>query len=436
MSGEYVGSVETPGRYLEVEIRIVSKNLRETIDELNGILATDEPVPIIFPDEPDKTYYGMVEDTGEEGEKVHLGRHDAFIYIRRSDPFKYGQEKEYEFQEDTAIIENKGTAEADPIFELEVLEPTTFAMVSNGDEYMMIGQVPEIDETPIEENELIDRFTMGTTTGWTDITEIEGGAVAGHIISDGDTFRPNSYGNGSNWHGPALKTSLTEQLQDFRVDVFCSLKATTGQQVGRLEVYLFGAGNEVVGKLAMKDIRKGTNVATGEARIGDYQTGHYLINTPGIREGLWNDFYGILRLTRIGNMITAYIARIDNGVYNTAWSASFEDTQGLFQEKITQVGVHFGQNGTSPFIADIGVHEIRMFKINDPNANQIPIIADEGDIITLDNVNENILINGESRIDLKDFGASYFKLKPGENSLVVLPEDTFNTNLKLRKRYR
>src|SRR5690606_17295926 len=119
MDGEYVESVDTPSKVLEVDIRIISDDLRKTIDELNAILATDEPVPIVFPDEPEMTYYGMVEASEETGERVHLGWHDATIYIRRSDPYKYGPEKHAEFQ-DSGIVENNGTADTEPIITMNV----------------------------------------------------------------------------------------------------------------------------------------------------------------------------------------------------------------------------------------------------------------------------------------------------------------------------
>jgi len=55
--------------------------------------------------------------------------------------------------------------------------------------------------------------------------------------------------------------------------------------------------------------------------------------------------------------------------------------------------------------------------------------------VTFDHKNEDILINGEARNDLKNFGASYFKLKKGFNTIVVSP-DTFESEIKFRERFR
>lgn len=42
--------------------------LREKLNELNGILSTEEPVPISFSDEPEFTYYGILSSVTEDGE--------------------------------------------------------------------------------------------------------------------------------------------------------------------------------------------------------------------------------------------------------------------------------------------------------------------------------------------------------------------------------
>ena len=118
MAGEHITSIDDPAKVLELDIRIISKDLRKSIDELNAIFATDQPVPIVFPDEPDKTYYGTVETTEETGERFHLGRHDTTLFIRRSTPYKYGPELNPTFPSDAVTLTNNGTAEADPIFEM------------------------------------------------------------------------------------------------------------------------------------------------------------------------------------------------------------------------------------------------------------------------------------------------------------------------------
>src|SRR5690606_24483776 len=73
------------------------------------------------------------------------------------DSYKYGPEKVYQTDQDTFIVENNGTAETEPIIELTAKQKATFAMVSNGEEYMMIGKPAEVDE------ELVDTKTRVLT---------------------------------------------------------------------------------------------------------------------------------------------------------------------------------------------------------------------------------------------------------------------------------
>ncbi|WP_461182627.1 distal tail protein Dit, partial [Virgibacillus kimchii] len=244
MDGEHFSSVETPGKYLEVEIRISSENLRETIDKLNGILATDDPVPIVFPDEPDKTYYGMAEASEEGRERVHLGTHDAMIVIRRSDPYKYGPEHSQLLTADTTLIENPGSVEAYPVFEMEVLEPVTFAMVSNGEEYNLIGKpVEEEGNEEIVDEKVSVLYENGSTVDEWEISSPDhvdehANDIDGRMVGDsGVGIRADSYGTGNRMHGPAITRELPEAIQDFEISSVFDIISRREIENFRMEIY-------------------------------------------------------------------------------------------------------------------------------------------------------------------------------------------------------
>ncbi|WP_240458833.1 distal tail protein Dit [Virgibacillus sp. Bac330] len=91
-NGSYRQGKRKPGVPLKVKAMLrlnSSDELRIAIDELNGILDTDEEAPIVFSDEPNKTYYGEMEDVSE-GIEVE-GTHIVTITFFRSAPYKYGQ---------------------------------------------------------------------------------------------------------------------------------------------------------------------------------------------------------------------------------------------------------------------------------------------------------------------------------------------------------
>lgn len=86
-----------PPRTLEVDVTIIaedSRSLGETITELNGILAVSRPVPIVFPDEPSYTYYGIPEVSNESGEFSYF--HQGGLQIICPNPDKIGKSRSIE----------------------------------------------------------------------------------------------------------------------------------------------------------------------------------------------------------------------------------------------------------------------------------------------------------------------------------------------------
>ncbi|MEW9503235.1 distal tail protein Dit [Jeotgalibacillus marinus] len=91
-------------RTLSVSFVVIAdflEDLRDKVDTLNSILITDKEVPIIFSDEPDKTYYGILEGDSDIDETVFIGQ--GTVSFLCSDPFKYGQETSIELEEETVV---------------------------------------------------------------------------------------------------------------------------------------------------------------------------------------------------------------------------------------------------------------------------------------------------------------------------------------------
>lgn len=337
------------------------------------------------------------------------------------------------------VVNNKGTADAKPIFTAMVKAPITHLDIVTEEGYMRIGEPVNIEETPVEREQLILKETLKTTTGWATANDVDGGSVAGTMVSDGETFRAQSYGTGSLWHGPALKRSLPEQIQDFKVDMYASLKTKDVREAGRLELYFKDINDKTLGKLALKELLTASDSVHGEARAGGIDGGKFLISTDGATPGVWNQFYGILRFTRIGDRLQAYIAKIDTATGNrhTRWlSKEIIDSQGLFQSKLAQIQIHIGQHGSKAPVGDIGMHEVQVYKINQTTETQIPYIAYPGDIIEIDMIEKDIRINGESRMDLKDFGSSFFALQPGENIITYSNYDVVDLKVDWREPFK
>src|SRR5690625_1805748 len=151
MDGAYLGNTNLRPLYINQPVGFVVKNDEHALqlkDELADWLMTNEPVPLQFDDEPGRTYYAVVQNTIEDFERF-VNLRQGTIQFLCLDPYSYGEEQTIEFQSDSVMVENKGTAETEPIFELTAKQKTTFAMVSNGEEYMMVGK--PVDEDGYEQ---------------------------------------------------------------------------------------------------------------------------------------------------------------------------------------------------------------------------------------------------------------------------------------------
>lgn len=427
-------------RIISIKYKIddrTNDGFRKRLDKLNSLLEGSKK-ELKFTDE-DAIFFATLQ-SNKLPEEVSNNLVGELIFFC-SDPYKYGPEQVVPFTSDIMTLTNNGTAEADPIFELEVKEPVTFAMIQNqDDEYMMIGKPYDVTQQPYQPEQRVMWDEMNNLTGWTAPSTVGGGTVAGSIRTNGYMFTPSSFGTGSGWHGPALKTSIPNApLQNFKIDALVEFwnTNTEGDKVGKLEIELLNSASEIVAKLALVDNQFGANVTVGQARAGkDVGANHYLIDEHGDRPGVWNNFYGLLRIMRIGKYWEAYITKISQstGRHHTSRWRSWTDTDEVALDEVTQVQIYMAQYSNRTPI-EMGVHDIKIWKLNQDEI-KVPYIADLGDIITFDHKENLILINGEPRKNLKDFGSQYFKLKRGENQLTIMPEDSFDVTCKYRERYR
>src|SRR5690625_2911946 len=153
MDGAHASYSRTPVRYLDVTITAKGKDensLHKKIERLDELIPRGKDLVITFADEVDREYYGRLSDV--QGEFLSNIIYRAVLTFICPDPFKYGEEKIIEFSEDSAIIENKGTATAKPIIELTAKEKSTFAMVTLGDEqYNLLGEPADTTEVVVDE---------------------------------------------------------------------------------------------------------------------------------------------------------------------------------------------------------------------------------------------------------------------------------------------
>jgi predicted phage tail component-like protein len=438
--GGYLFNTKFDPKLLEVPVLIKANSfsdLQKLKEDLAAWLITDTPQELVFDDEPDRTYYAVVDGSLDLDELVRWGQ--GVIRFICPDGYKYGAEHTYIIPngQDIFDIHNPGTAEAEPKFKITVNQDITFLSVVRDDNFVMIGkpqdEVNEIKKQPLE---VVLEDNMTTTSGWTSAnTYVENGDVTGSFSSSGSYFYASNFGTGSLWHGPALKKSLPAALQDFQVEFIVEFKSNGDpKKMGRIELILLDNNNQTVAKLAMKDVFQGYEENHAEMRVGNLATGTRLFDTGGPKKDDWDNFYGMLRMSRTGNVWRAYVAKLNNGKHEKSRSETFTDYKNQYMSPITQVMVHIAQRGTiAP--ADMKIHKVKVFKRNNLGANEIPVIARVGDVIEFDHESAMVYKNGEDFRTALDLSSDFFTLKPGTNRLSLLPEGVGNIEVTFRERF-
>lgn len=435
LPGGYLLETTTEVRIIEVPILVkidFFPDMEKLKEDLAEWLVTEQPEELIFEDEPDRTYYAVVDSSLDLEKILDVGQ--GTIYFMCPDPYKYGPEKVIEFVESKPFYV-EGSVETLPIIKTTIQQDTTFVAVSDGEKLNMIGMPAEVDQQQIirEERKFWDE--MGSLTGWSDTTSVEEGKNLGVMGTNGYSFGTTNYGTDLGWHGPAKKKSIGSTIQDFQVDALIIQKGATGQ-VGSVEIALLDASNNFVAKMLMT--KRSTNNQANWARLraGTAANGYDIINNRGANDLAWANFDGILRIGRIGNTWYAYVSKIDsNGKYHTSMWRQWTDSKNISPDAIAQVQVQLWQYGTVPATTQ-NIVDIKVFKINSPTDTQVPIIAQAGDVIEFDHQNDIIRRNGEEITKEKAFIGEYFPLKKGLNTLVIEPIDAIeNTEVRWKPKW-
>lgn len=448
--GSYFLSKRTPKRVLEVDFSLKGVSLfelRKRIDELNGLLNTDEPVKITFTDEPDFVYYGIKESVEENLEKSNI--HQATITIICSNPFKLGSTRTVEFQTNerglAANVQNKGSVESNPIIEIEVMKPSTFLDVWNGDNYFRIGWPLRMDQVPVERNQRVMWDEMSTTVGWTNVPNSEdmigGGAFK---VDAGSRLVPVYLGetNIKGWHGCIAKKNIPQgPLQDFIMQAYVGIRSSHPDQMGRVEIGLLDENSDYVARISMNDVHWQAEQNTGFAKLGNKKkpvSERVLINEPGDHPTTWNQYRGRLWLARTGNRWEAYISKF---LWNTEKDDSerfvvWEDENNVNMDKVAQVQISISQFSDNMFCTDMSIDDLKIWKVNMNTQDNPPYIFDVGDKVVIDTERSLVSINGKKAINLKDIFSDYPVINKGSNKLEIMPSDVGIAKVTYRERYR
>lgn len=447
MPGGHLSSTEIEPISFIQPIAYIAKDDNHALqikDELAEWLITDKPAPLQFDDEPGRTYYAIVQNTIEDFERIAVLRQGAINFLCL-DPFSYGKEQTKSFTSDILTLPYKGTAPASPIFELEVLKPSTFAMVQNGlGEYMMIGNLDEDTEEVINDRTLLFSENGSTMDTWkTNPVRIDPwiGDITGKFStgeSDGSGIIVADYGTGDKIHGPAAIKEIPP-TQDFEISANIDIVSTKPDNNFRYEIYMFDENMDMLGKIGINDNNRHLQQRIGLGRVGEYvdsNTRYVIAKGNYNKTNLGGTTLMYLNVKREGRKYTFFIGERRYGKLYATIKETYTDNSGEWMGKLKYVQVFMGvwQDRLRPLIGKFV--NIDVYKLADKTVGATPNIVYPGDLITFDNHNKKIRINGEDAKNQKAMGASFFKLRKGDNQLVVHPSNTFKASAKWRNRYR
>jgi predicted phage tail component-like protein len=445
-AGSYFQHLKHGARMIVADVQVIQGNrpeLRLVVEEVGDILNTPGPVPIIFDDEPDRTYFGMVIGETDLGESNTVAMGEGSITFICFDPYKYGPETTSPMDANNSLAYlNDTNTDIFPVYTITATKDATFVSVIGDadDEVIMIGDPGEVTKTVVPKEQKILDEGFNSLAGWSSAgTFVDNGVVSGTIAitADGKDFYPSSHGAGSGWHGPALMKSLSEQLQDFKLGVYLENKGfganerEYAQKVGRVVVSLLDINNNEIAMMAIRDSSGGSKYGVGEVRLGPYGSGRYVMNTshPG-----WHYFDGYFEIKRVGKRFDLVVSKWYQNKYIDRKVASFYDTKNEFQGKVAKVMVHFGAYGTAPATSQL-LDTMRVWKINPVTTIQTPYVIENGDVIEIDTSVPVVRKNGHAWMEEISPISKWFPLHPGTNKIQIMPSDIGTSSMTHKKRW-
>jgi predicted phage tail component-like protein len=116
---------ELQDRYIDLDCAFIEKNfpdIRIRAREIAAWLYTEDREILSFNDEPDRYYRGKI---ASQVDFEHMATMGQFSLTFRCEPLAYGGEQNAYFVNGTAIVNNQGTFEAQPVFHAEFTAATS-----------------------------------------------------------------------------------------------------------------------------------------------------------------------------------------------------------------------------------------------------------------------------------------------------------------------
>lgn len=428
--------MRTGMRKFSLPVIIRSRNVidkKQFIEDMGAWLIHEEAKPLTFSKYPNRKLYAQIEGAPDFEQIWNFGQ--GTINIVCSDPHEYGNENIDAFINGLVTVQNNGTASATPVYEIDVLDDITHLDIISDKNYIRIGEPAPIEEPVYERQTLIMSDTLKTLIGWSDVTDVDNGYVAGTMTATQAGFTATGFGtelSPRKWQGPAKRKSLPEPVQNFQMIATVEL-LNVSKQTGMIEIYLQDALGNTVAKVGIEDIMQSVAEIQAKFQLGNVQNRKVQYYRTADYKPAWNNYKGVLRLFRDGNRFRPYFGLVQpDGKH--VWVASkylYTDMNNEYNAAITQIVIAIRKwPGTEE--ATMRIRDLKVWRLNDP-VEGLPYLARAGDKIIIDTKEGVTLLNGEQI--KKDFFSDYFDLEPGQTTLLMQPQEKVSGKVIVTERY-
>lgn len=446
-----------PERYITVGFLLrasTCEEFREAFNKLNEMLDTAQ-ARLIFNDEPDKYYIGTPQGIGD----VPAGTNEiqSEITFICPDPFKYSV-KEYEIDSSDGAITAfyNGSFPAYPKLEAEVSADTQYIG------FTMEGHSLTIGTDDAEEE-------VQTTEKLLDVSSDDSSALAGASVNSAATvcqdssygqsgsarratglygshtlICANTWGSGSNWHGPSLTWNLGENCTNFRIKANIWFHEYNSGEIGTMKILCSDtSGNNVCGSMLKKTSKTSQlgmryEIINGQTLSNDVSMRTEVVAARNYKKSspiIDVSTNATITIEKIGNTIKYYYPTKLSDGYQVTRTYTSDDYEALSIRFVTIYLAMKDPGTTYPCMWHMGLRRLRVWKLPDDATESDTEMLYSGDTAVIDIGSGAILHNGEASPKLGAITNDWegFALQKGRNEIVISSDSSPSVKLKYRE---
>lgn len=426
----------------------------EKYNELKSCLYKVEEKKIIFDDEADKYFVGTYRSIKVD----YPGRNGSTgeIEINCADPFKYAvNETTVSAQtvdgQKVLAVDYGGTHKAYPVLVASCDSDNGYYGFANSNgAVLQVGDPEEVDTEDVQKSEILinDTFESGVPSGWTvnagRTSTPEADIMTGSWKQCGSTNKgngitPNSYGTGSNWHGPGLCKEIPADSQgisgakNFKVAWQWEWFTYSKTELSNMQFLILGKTNGtryVLAGVELMDGRPGDFLSSWRLWVNGaiIQQSSGATNIYSAHDNAWSGINSPeCSIQKSGGTITFKLA-------GQTWSFKNDAYEDLEAAEVMLYAAAHASATVTDHAAFFYVH----FRKDAVDVTEdIPNALMPGDIVEMDTSEAIITVNGTDAPDLGAIGNQWedFVLEPGVNT-IICTASTWVTDDTYTMRYR